>query len=115
MLTSETHFSCRGTHASPNHTSHQLLSFVSLWASSAVSRMCTDVTVIECNAISKIKAKQSAASSLNAKAYEKRTKHHDAARRAGVELCRWWRAASALCARALSSCQVPATGGHAAL
>jgi hypothetical protein len=63
----------------------QLLSFVSLGASSAVSRVCTDVTVIECNAISKIKAKTSAVSSLNAKAYEKRTKHHDAARRAGVE------------------------------
>jgi len=63
----------------------QLLSFVSLGASSAVSRVCTDVTVIECNANSKIKAKTSAVSSLNAKAYEKRTKHHDAARRAGVE------------------------------
>ncbi len=30
----------------------QLLSFVSLGASSAVGRVCTDVTVIECNAIS---------------------------------------------------------------
>jgi hypothetical protein len=64
----------------------QLLSFVSLGgASPAVRRLCTDVTVIECNAISKIKTKQSAVSSLNAKAREKRTKHADAARRAGVE------------------------------
>ncbi len=33
----------------------QLLSFVSLGASSAVNRVCTDVTVIERYAISKIK------------------------------------------------------------
>jgi hypothetical protein len=63
----------------------QLLSFVSLGASPAVRRVCTDVTVIECNAIARIKTKQSAVSSLTAKAREKCAKHSDAARRAGVD------------------------------
>jgi hypothetical protein len=65
----------------------QLMSFVSHGAGPVVGRVCTDVTVIECNTTARLNKSLViiCMSSLKAKAAAKCSKHVAAARRAGTE------------------------------